>query len=66
MAKWLESLDLGKHASKFEQHEIDPDVLPALTSEHLAAMGLNMEDRCVSDPGLLVGPISLVARAGHV
>eukprot|EP01049_Picozoa_sp_SAG25_P021448 SAG25_NODE_7964_length_448_cov_0.871060_2_plen_45_part_01 len=45
MAKWLESLDLGKHASKFEQHEIDPDVLPALTSEHVAAMGLNMEDR---------------------
>ena len=45
MTEWLNRLNLGKYASKFEQHEIDPDVLPAITDRHLIAMGMPLEER---------------------
>ena len=45
MTDWLERLNLGKYASQFEQHEIDPDVLPAITDEHLIKMGMPLEER---------------------
>lgn len=46
MRAWLEELNLGRHAEKFEMRDIDPDTHLALTDRHLADMGINMEDRC--------------------
>ena len=45
MIDWLNRLNLGKYAAQFEQHEIDPDVLPAITDRHLIAMGMPLEER---------------------
>lgn len=45
MTEFLDRLNLGKYASKFEQHEIDPDVLPAVTDQHLIKMGMPLEER---------------------
>merc|ERR1712166_346805 len=42
MRAWLEELNLGRHAEKFEMRDIDPDTHLALTDRHLADMGINM------------------------
>ena len=59
MRAWLDELNLGRHAGKFEQYDIDPDTHMALTDRHLQEMGINSEDRYNVIPAL---PISLSLR----
>ena len=51
IAGWLESLNLGEGiAQKFEDAEIDPDVLVAMDDSHLAQMGIPSSARAkISD-----------------
>jgi class 3 adenylate cyclase/predicted ATPase len=42
---WLEEIGLGQYGDLFIQHRIDRDVLPDLTEEDLAKLGLPMGDR---------------------
>ena len=40
VAKWLESLGLAQYEQAFQDNEIDADVLPSLTAEDLADLGV--------------------------
>ena len=40
IAAWLESLGLGRYAQAFRENDIDADVLPRLTAEDLAGLGV--------------------------
>jgi hypothetical protein len=37
---WLRSLGLGKYEAAFRENEIDENVLPSLTEEHLKQLGV--------------------------
>ncbi|HSA81866.1 MAG TPA: adenylate/guanylate cyclase domain-containing protein, partial [Geminicoccaceae bacterium] len=43
--EWLEGLGLGRYAEAFAGSDIDFDVLPDLTEEDLAGLGLSLGDR---------------------
>ena len=45
MRDWLKKLQLEKYAADFERWEIDPDVLPAITDEHLKQMNMPLAER---------------------
>lgn len=45
IAKWLESLGLGKYAKVFAENEIDFEILPHLTDEDLKDIGLPLGPR---------------------
>lgn len=45
LGKWLEELGLGRYATAFAEQQIDHDVLPELTDEHLKELGLSLGDR---------------------
>ena len=45
IAQWLESLNLGKYVETFAENDIDLDVLPHLTDEHLKEIGISLGDR---------------------
>jgi class 3 adenylate cyclase len=40
IAAWLESLGLGQYAQAFRENDIDAEVLPRLTAEDLAGLGV--------------------------
>jgi class 3 adenylate cyclase len=42
---WLESLGLSRYRELFEENDLDFDVLPDLTEEHLQALGLSLGHR---------------------
>ena len=43
--QWLNDLGLGKYARAFAEHDIEPDVLPHLTEEHLKELGVSIGHR---------------------
>jgi class 3 adenylate cyclase len=42
---WLETLGLGKYAEVFEANDIDRDILPRLTDQELASLGVTLGHR---------------------
>ena len=42
VAEWLQKLGLGQYAIAFAQNEIDKGILPALTADDLAAVGVTL------------------------
>ena len=42
---WLRSLGLGQYEAVFRESEIDADVLPELTDQHLKDLGLSLGHR---------------------
>src|SRR4029077_8269623 len=45
LKQWLEDNGLGQYADLFLQHRIDLDVIPDLTKQDLAELGLALGDR---------------------
>jgi len=45
LKQWLEDNGLGQYADLFLQHRIDLDVIPDLTDQDLAELGLALGDR---------------------
>ncbi len=43
--EWLEGLGLGKYAEAFAENDVDLDVLPKLTEQDLADLGLSLGHR---------------------
>jgi class 3 adenylate cyclase/tetratricopeptide (TPR) repeat protein len=42
VAEWLQQIGLARYARLFAEHDITPDVLPHLTAEDLAALGITI------------------------
>ena len=45
LKQWLEDNGLGQYADLFLQHRIDLDVIPDLTEQDVAELGLALGDR---------------------
>src|SRR5208282_2287845 len=45
VGEWLQSLGLGEYEAVFRQNEIDADVLPELTDQHLKDLGVSLGHR---------------------
>ena len=45
ITQWLEGLGLGQYAQAFAENDIDFDVLPRLSDDHLEKLGLSLGDR---------------------
>src|SRR6201987_429770 len=45
LKQWLEGNGLGQYANLFVQHRIDLDVIPDLTEQDLAELGIALGDR---------------------
>ena len=45
LASWLEQHGLGKYTEVFTENDVDLDVLPLLTEEHLKELGVSLGDR---------------------
>ena len=42
VADWLRTLGLGQYEGAFRESEIDADVLPELTEQHLKDLGVSL------------------------
>jgi hypothetical protein len=42
---WLRSLGLGQYEAAFRESEIEPDLLPELTDQHLKDLGVSLGHR---------------------
>ena len=66
IAQWLEELGLGQYAQSFAENDIDFDVLPRLSEDHLEKLGLTLGHRlrlqdaieALSGEGRLAQPIA--------
>ena len=45
LKSWLDSLELGKYGDVFADNDIDVEILPYLTEEHLEKLGVSMGNR---------------------
>jgi hypothetical protein len=43
VADWLRSLGLSQYEAAFRESEIDADVLPELTEQHLKDLGVSLD-----------------------
>jgi hypothetical protein len=57
--QWLEQLGLGRYAAVFSENDIDLDVLPDLSDEDLAGLGVSLGHR-----KKLLRAIATLAEAG--
>src|SRR5271169_1818405 len=45
VGEWLQGLGLGQYEAAFRESEIEPDVLPELTDQHLKDLGVSLGHR---------------------